>query len=62
MFKLNIEKLEFDQNVKDLLRKRAQSRLETATNLANMYAQTEVAMQEADREARQKLVCDQNRQ
>ncbi len=44
--------------MKDLLRKRAQSRLETATNLANMYAQTEVAMQEADREARQKLVCD----
>jgi regulator of protease activity HflC (stomatin/prohibitin superfamily) len=47
------EKLEFDSNVKDLLRKRAQARLETATNLANMYAQTEVAIQQADRERRQ---------
>ena len=39
--------------MKDLLRKRAQARLETATNLANMYQQTEVAMQQADRQRRE---------
>ncbi|CAF4668933.1 unnamed protein product, partial [Rotaria sp. Silwood2] len=46
---LNIEKLEFDNSVKDLLRKRAQARVETATSLANMRSQTEIAIQEADR-------------
>jgi len=50
---LNIEKLEFDQNVKDLLRKRAQARLETATNVSNMYQQTEVAIQQAERGRRE---------
>ncbi|CAF1639836.1 unnamed protein product, partial [Didymodactylos carnosus] len=53
---LNLEKLEFDGNVKDLLRKRAQARIETATNLANMYSQTEIAMQQADREKRQQQI------
>ena len=53
---LNIEKLEFDKTVQDLLRKRAQARLETATNLANMYAQTDVAVQEAERERKQKTI------
>ncbi|CAF1304376.1 unnamed protein product [Rotaria sordida] len=50
---LNIEKLEFDNSVKDLLRKRAQARVETATSLANMRSQTEIAMQQADREKQQ---------
>jgi regulator of protease activity HflC (stomatin/prohibitin superfamily) len=50
---LNIEKLEFDNSVKDLLRKRAQARVETATSLANMRSQTDVAMQQADREKQQ---------
>jgi regulator of protease activity HflC (stomatin/prohibitin superfamily) len=50
---LNIEKLEFDNSVKDLLRKRAQARVETATSLSNMRAQTDIAMQEAERHKRQ---------
>jgi len=50
---LNIEKLEFDGNVKDLLRKRAQARVETATSLANMRSQTDIAMQEAERHKQQ---------
>lgn len=50
---LNIEKLEFDNSVKDLLRKRAQARVETATSLANMRSQTDIAMQQADREKQQ---------
>ena len=50
---LNIEKLEFDSSVKDLLRKRAQARVETATSLANMRAQTDVAVQKAEREKRE---------
>jgi regulator of protease activity HflC (stomatin/prohibitin superfamily) len=50
---LNIEKLEFDNSVKELLRKRAQARVETATSLANMRSQTDVAMQQADREKQQ---------
>ena len=50
---LNIEKLEFDNSVKDLLRKRAQARVETATSLANMRSQTDIAMQEAERQKRQ---------
>lgn len=53
---LNIEKLEFDRSVQDLLRKRAQARLETATNIANMFAQTDVAVQEAERERKQKQI------
>jgi regulator of protease activity HflC (stomatin/prohibitin superfamily) len=50
---LNIEKLEFDSSVKDLLRKRAQARVETATSLANMCSQTDIAMQQSEREKRQ---------
>ncbi|CAF3479842.1 unnamed protein product [Rotaria socialis] len=50
---LNIEKLEFDSSVKELLRKRAQARVETATSLANMCSQTEIAMQEANRAKQQ---------
>ncbi|CAF2723880.1 unnamed protein product [Rotaria sp. Silwood2] len=50
---LNIEKLEFDNSVKDLLRKRAQARVETATSLANMRSQTNIAMQQAEREKKQ---------
>ncbi|CAF1148340.1 unnamed protein product [Adineta ricciae] len=50
---LNIEKLEFDSSVKDLLRKRAQARVETATSLSNMRAQTDIATQQADREKQQ---------
>jgi regulator of protease activity HflC (stomatin/prohibitin superfamily) len=50
---LNIEKLEFDASVKDLLRKRAQARVETATSLANMRSQTDIAMQEAERHKQQ---------
>ena len=50
---LNIEKLEFDGSVKELLRKRAQARVETATSLANMCAQTDIAMQQSEREKRQ---------
>jgi regulator of protease activity HflC (stomatin/prohibitin superfamily) len=50
---LNIEKLEFDSSVKDLLRKRAQARVETATSLSNMCSQTDIAMQQAEREKRQ---------
>ena len=50
---LNIEKLEFDSSVKDLLRKRAQARVETATSLSNMRAQTDIAVQEAERGKRQ---------
>jgi regulator of protease activity HflC (stomatin/prohibitin superfamily) len=50
---LNIEKLEFDTSVKDLLRKRAQARVETATSLSNMRSQTDIAMQEAERHKRQ---------
>jgi regulator of protease activity HflC (stomatin/prohibitin superfamily) len=50
---LNIEKLEFDSSVKDLLRKRAQARVETATSLSNMRSQTDIAMQEAERQKRQ---------
>lgn len=53
---LNIEKLEFDQRVQDLLRKRAQARLETATNIANMFAQTDVAVQESERDRKQKQI------
>ena len=50
---LNIEKLEFDSSVKDLLRKRAQARVETATSLSNMRSQTDIAMQEAERHRKQ---------
>ncbi|CAF3048311.1 unnamed protein product [Rotaria socialis] len=50
---LNIEKLEFDNSVKDLLRKRAQARVETATSLANMRSQTNIAIQQAEREKQQ---------
>ena len=50
---LNIEKLEFDTSVKELLRNRAQARVETATSLANMRSQTDIAMQQAEREKRQ---------
>ncbi|CAF1003084.1 unnamed protein product [Adineta steineri] len=50
---LNIEKLEFDSSVKDLLRKRAQARVETATSLSNMCSQTDIAMQQANREKQQ---------
>ncbi|CAF1448706.1 unnamed protein product [Adineta ricciae] len=50
---LNIEKLEFDNSVKDLLRRRAQARVETATSLANMRSQTDIAMQQAEREKQQ---------
>jgi regulator of protease activity HflC (stomatin/prohibitin superfamily) len=50
---LNIEKLEFDGNVKDLLRKRAQARVETATSLSTMRSQTDIAMQQAEREKKQ---------
>ncbi|CAF2063316.1 unnamed protein product [Rotaria magnacalcarata] len=50
---LNIEKLEFDSSVKDLLRKRAQARVETATSLANMRSQTSIAMQQVEREKQQ---------
>ncbi|CAF1489281.1 unnamed protein product, partial [Adineta steineri] len=50
---LNIEKLEFDSSVKDLLRKRAQARVETATSLSNMCSQTDIAMQQSNREKQQ---------
>jgi regulator of protease activity HflC (stomatin/prohibitin superfamily) len=50
---LNIEKLEFDSSVKDLLRKRAQARVETATSLSNMRSQTDIAIQEAERHQQQ---------
>jgi regulator of protease activity HflC (stomatin/prohibitin superfamily) len=50
---LNIEKLEFDSSVKELLRKRAQARVETATSLSNMRSQTDIAVQKAEREKQQ---------
>ena len=50
---LNIEKLEFDNSVKDLLRKRAQAHVETATSLSNMRSQTDIAMQQAERQKQQ---------
>jgi len=53
---LRIEKLEFDKSVQELLRQRAQTRLETATNLANMYAKTEIAVQEAQRDQKEKII------
>ncbi|CAF1990179.1 unnamed protein product [Rotaria magnacalcarata] len=40
-------------SVKDLLRKRAQARVETATSLANMRSQTSIAMQQVEREKQQ---------
>lgn len=54
---LTLEKLEFDQSVKELLRKRAQARLETSTNLAILTTQTEVALQQSDRERRQVIIA-----
>ncbi|AYV85671.1 MAG: SPFH domain / Band 7 domain containing protein [Satyrvirus sp.] len=53
---LTIEQLDYDKNIGDLLRKRAQARLETATNLANMFSQTEIAVQEAHREYESKKI------
>ena len=49
----NIEKLEFDNSVRELLRKRAQTCVETATSLATMRFQTEFAMQQTGREKQQ---------
>ena len=50
---LNIEKLEFDSNVKELLRKRAQARVETATSLSIMRSQTNIAVQQTERQKQQ---------
>ena len=44
---------EIQRSQEDLLRKRAQAHVETATSLSNMRSQTDIAMQQAERQKQQ---------